>query len=493
MHEAAEVWAVHFSGRSVNHNRSSMNTRPSFLALVLPMILLQMTSVTWGQAVSSDRRRKRHGDETGDQTVGLMGCGRTKGCFRQPMECMGDNCMAYVTWETLGDGQSRFSLRAQAAGWVAFGLRPEGSTDNGMVPADVYACTNKGELRRSKNGPGFDSFPNPLPQNALDAVTTESAEFSNGVIRCTFTRQPSLDGDDSFYNISGNNQYFILMAFGSSIRPDGDIQGNQHQNRWSTADTRSLQFDFSPPMSSGEALPKAHASLMVIAWVGFASIGITMARFFKPMWPNSKLCGTKVWFTIHRMCMVTCVLCFSAAFVLIFVHRQGFVDTGERTIVVAHAICGIIVTCLGIINPIMAIFRPHPGTPNRPIFNWAHWGVGTTAHLLGLVTVFLGIGYNSTGLLRGIPDYVFFVMIVFIGFHILIWILFEVQRCMTESQGRSNDVALKATGDSTDHLSPDVDSDPPSGSTAKTILLCIYVVGVIIAVAFLVISIAIAG
>ena len=27
--------------------------------------------------------------------------------------------------------------------------------------------------------------------------------------------------------------------------------------------------------------------------------------------------------------------------------------------------------------------RPHPGTKNRPIFNWAHWAVGNSAFILG--------------------------------------------------------------------------------------------------------------
>ncbi|XP_022089206.1 putative ferric-chelate reductase 1 isoform X2 [Acanthaster planci] len=485
-----------------------MNIRVSFPALVLPVILLQMTCLTFGQDVSSSTctRHKRHGDRTGDQTVGLNGCGQFKGCFNQPSECTGDGCTAYVTWETLPSGESRFSLRARADGWVAVGFRPADATGNGMIPADVYACTSREQVRRSINQ-RLDGSLNSvarLPPN--DTVSLQNASSSNGVITCTFTRKPNFEGDESFYDIGGNNQYFILLAYGNSIQSDGTIQGNIHAERWSTAEARNLQTDFSRPMAEGEALPKAHASLMVIAWLGFASVGITMARFFKPMWPNSKLLGTKVWFALHRICMVSCVLCFSVAFVLIFVHLEGFVELSE-TLSVIHAICGIAVTVLGIINPIMALFRPHPGTANRPIFNWAHWGVGTGAHLLALATIFIGIGINGSSLLDGLPNYVFIVMVVFIVFHIVMWILFEIQRCMTESQGRTNDVALKSSGDSTNHLAVDVDSDPPTddlmvegpcisqvteeGSTAKTILLCVYAVGVIVAVVFFVISFAI--
>ena len=38
---------------------------------------------------------------------------------------------------------------------------------------------------------------------------------------------------------------------------------------------------------------------MVIAWIGFASIGIFMARFTKVAFGDKELLGTKVWFTVR--------------------------------------------------------------------------------------------------------------------------------------------------------------------------------------------------
>ena len=38
---------------------------------------------------------------------------------------------------------------------------------------------------------------------------------------------------------------------------------------------------------------------MVIAWVGFASIGIFMARFTRVAFGDKELLGTKVWFTVR--------------------------------------------------------------------------------------------------------------------------------------------------------------------------------------------------
>ena len=41
------------------------------------------------------------------------------------------------------------------------------------------------------------------------------------------------------------------------------------------------------------------------------------------------------------------------------------------------------------LQPVMALFRPGPDSSRRPIFNWAHWGVGMTAYILSGKTVFL--------------------------------------------------------------------------------------------------------
>ncbi len=39
-------------------------------------------------------------------------------------------------------------------------------------------------------------------------------------------------------------------------------------------------------------------SLMVAAWVLFTSMGITLARFYKDMWPKQQICGKAVWFVV---------------------------------------------------------------------------------------------------------------------------------------------------------------------------------------------------
>lgn len=65
----------------------------------------------------------------------------------------------------------------------------------------------------------------------------------------------------------------------------------------------------------------------------------------------------------------------TAGFVLIFVELKAWSMT-------PHAYLGVVTTILCFIQPIGAYFRPHPGTPKRPIFNWLHWLGGNCAHIL---------------------------------------------------------------------------------------------------------------
>lgn len=69
-----------------------------------------------------------------------------------------------------------------------------------------------------------------------------------------------------------------------------------------------------------------------------------------------------------------------AGFIIIFVEIGGW--TSVETSKNPHALIGCVTTGLAFIQPFMAYFRPHPGTSKRFIFNWAHWLVGNSAHIL---------------------------------------------------------------------------------------------------------------
>lgn len=47
-------------------------------------------------------------------------------------------------------------------------------------------------------------------------------------------------------------------------------------------------------------LLRLHAAFMLAAWIGAASIGILLARYFKQTWVGSQLCGKDQWFAVCR-------------------------------------------------------------------------------------------------------------------------------------------------------------------------------------------------
>ncbi|XP_072017628.1 uncharacterized protein [Amphiura filiformis] len=402
------------------------------------------------------------------------GCGVTKGCFRTPSSCTGpSDCDYFASWTADKLGNNVFSLTGAGTGsYIAIGFSKSGQ----MRDSDVYACTSKREVVRSRNTVGNSNDPTP----PLKGVSDVTVAIVDGQIECEFTRQASLDDnetpDETYYDLSGNNTYYIIMAKSSSngLRPDGNIL--QHTDRQTGSQQAFSEFNEATGVADKNLpLKKAHGCLMVVAWLVLASIGITMARYYKPMAPGKKYCKKPVWFAVHRFVMVSAFLLTVAAFIIIFISVGGFIErqqdseSGPDTRFL-HALLGTLVTFLAITNPIMAMFRCHPGTPKRPIFDRAHWAVGTSAHILGIITICLavtGVG-STTPILIGLPPYLFWVMVVFIIAHITLWIFLECKTKCMKSSNSAPDIPM-ATPNSHDNDGPakiypnlDTNMDPNS-------------------------------
>lgn len=170
---------------------------------------------------------------------------------------------------------------------------------------------------------------------------------------------------------------------------------------------------------------------MVLAWVFCASIGLILARYYKPMWVEDKACGQKVWFSYHRALMLCAMFLTIIGLILILVDKKGAFVLEKDLPFKAHPIIGLIAIICSLINvssvarfskpipllcifwhfvecycltlltlgtilsctevyvyltlfwfqPLIAAFRCHPGDSKRPIFNWVHWFFGTVAHV----------------------------------------------------------------------------------------------------------------
>ncbi|XP_071835832.1 putative ferric-chelate reductase 1 isoform X2 [Apostichopus japonicus] len=428
-----------------------------------------------------------HPDNGGDSND--TGCGVDWGCFsHDTCELEEDlkNCIFLFKWRQ-EDGAIHFILRAMTSGYIALGISESG----GMADSEVYSCSVEGVLRGWNSARGAYKQIDVVPNSLSDQKVTSD----DGVIICEFKRADYIsDSDEMFLDLRSGNNYTVLAAWYPET--DHGVPVYHKTNRTSTPGKVDFtQHTTNSAEGGGEFLPKLHGILMTIAWFGFAAVGVTSSRYYKPIWPETTLWGKPVWFSIHRTCMVSALSSSLIAAVVIVIHVQGYILPSEGNIRFLHAIFGTTVIVLAICNAVMAVFRPHPGTPNRPIYNWAHWSVGTLGLYLAMATILLGvIDFNKEdSLLGGIPKPVFWVAAFFVMFHLIIWMSLQYISITIESTGRDNDVPLVNELDESEKAPINGSVGTSASSRMKQLLFWVYITGVIITVLVVVIGIIVAA
>lgn len=160
-------------------------------------------------------------------------------------------------------------------------------------------------------------------------------------------------------------------------------------NRQETIDYNAQASDENP------RLMKAHGILMIFAWIVFVSTGVLIAQFFKTAWPERKICGKAVWFTLHRVVMSSAAILTIIAFILILVFEKGRWISRSQEREFAHSIVGIIVISFAVIQPILALLRCEPNGKYRFIFNYVHGFIGYSAFILSIVAIFLAMLFTQ--------------------------------------------------------------------------------------------------
>lgn len=337
-------------------------------------------------------------------------CGKTRGCYS---DCS-SGCTYEVTWKDMGSSVAftmKFDLGSDASRWTAIGL----SQDVKMGSDEVVEChkelSGAVKMYRSQN-----TGKRPPTTLAGSDLQPTQGSVDGSVLSCGFNllKSASLNLDVDSY---------LFFANGALSGPDKRKHSTTPKISPSVVDFQSVQVIGG---SAVQILIKVHGLLMIAAWVFFASVGVVLARYYKPVWADRKLLGEKVWFQIHRFLMVMTLLCVVAAFVVIFVQVEGWSDFGDADdFKKAHPYMGVIVTALTIMNPLMALFRPHPDDKNRIIFNWAHWFVGTTARILAVITIFIGVTLSGADA----PEYVVYILAAYTVYQLFIELVLEFHEC----------------------------------------------------------------
>lgn len=130
-------------------------------------------------------------------------------------------------------------------------------------------------------------------------------------------------------------------------------------------------------------LYQLHGVFMITAWLLCASTGMFTARYYKLTHTHVMPFKKAFWFVLHVFCMLSTFVLTLVGATLIIVKKEGFSFKGAGDSLMWHPILGVVLLGLAIFQVAIAFLRPHPGTKFRPLFNWVHWTVGNSAHIVG--------------------------------------------------------------------------------------------------------------
>uniref|UniRef100_A0AAY4BUX7 Ferric-chelate reductase 1 n=1 Tax=Denticeps clupeoides TaxID=299321 RepID=A0AAY4BUX7_9TELE len=351
------------------------------------------------------------------------GCGTNKSCLRDPVGCdpKTDPVCFFLSFRT--EGQSVvFELSGPADGYVSFGL----SLDKWMGNDEIYLCVKDGDLVdvRTTYATGR-SYPQPTSE---DPLRDRAWALSDGVIQCNFRRDINFNlADHSFFSLDHN--YYLFMANGRA--DSGRIRRHDRQPLISS---NQIVISGPPRDLTGSRSPlliKYHGAFMLVAWMTTVSTGIIVARYFKPDWPESSLCGQRIWFQVcflKRVCYPLGYYHPSVARFIIY-RKSSKLPSVFPQRAGSHAYLGCTVMVLAIIQPVMAVFRPAPNASRRYIFNWMHLAGGTIAQIIAVVAIFLGI-HQQALLLPG--PWSTIVLAGFVIWGVVVDLILEVHRLLTK-------------------------------------------------------------
>ncbi|XP_038601516.1 ferric-chelate reductase 1 [Tachyglossus aculeatus] len=380
-------------------------------------------------------------------------CGNKKFCIRNPGNCDPEkepHCF-FLSF-TRENHSVLIEMSGPNEGYLSFAL----SHDQWMGDDDAYLCIREEQnvLIRSSYVTGR-SHPTLEPPDALEDMAWRLAD---GGIQCSFRRNISLPISKKRFEL--NKSYYIFLADGGA---DG---GHIHKHFRHPLITEEKHDITDSPKNIGgtrtNLLLKAHGALMFVAWMTTVSIGVLVARFFKPVWPKAFLFGEAAWFQVHRILMLTTSGLTCIAFVLPFAYRGSWSWQAGY-----HPYLGCVVMTLAVLQPLMAAFRPPSHDPRRETFNWAHWSTGTAARIIAVAAMFLGM--DLPGLHLPDPGKTY-AMIGFVSLHVGTEILLEIHAYRLTRR-------VEILEDDRIQILQSFSAAEAEGHTFKKVVLAIYVCG----------------
>lgn len=71
-----------------------------------------------------------------------------------------------------------------------------------------------------------------------------------------------------------------------------------HDLIYAASSSPRMLSDVGQIAAASDILIRIHGGLMIAAWIGTASVGILLARYYKQTWVKSQLAGKDQWFVV---------------------------------------------------------------------------------------------------------------------------------------------------------------------------------------------------
>eukprot|EP00511_Aplanochytrium_stocchinoi_P000228 CAMPEP_0204821844 /NCGR_PEP_ID=MMETSP1346-20131115/36_1 /ASSEMBLY_ACC=CAM_ASM_000771 /TAXON_ID=215587 /ORGANISM="Aplanochytrium stocchinoi, Strain GSBS06" /LENGTH=337 /DNA_ID=CAMNT_0051947769 /DNA_START=256 /DNA_END=1269 /DNA_ORIENTATION=- len=165
---------------------------------------------------------------------------------------------------------------------------------------------------------------------------------------------------------------------------------------WSFGQEPEFEAIGHPGLNDNEAPPKldraivSHGTLMIIAWVVFAPIGMFLPLINKTKKPPAN--GKKaLWYKYHKIFMVTAAFLCLVAYIIMVNFKTEFSTANT------HEKVGTAVVILTILQPLGGAFRIHVNKDGsrstaRKIWEYAHQWAGRIIIILAITAIYFGLG-----------------------------------------------------------------------------------------------------
>ncbi|XP_053395953.1 putative ferric-chelate reductase 1 [Mercenaria mercenaria] len=395
-------------------------------------------------------------------------CGITRGCYH---DCTSSGCSFLIMWFYRPEIKAiEFTMKKSFSDiyrqqWFAMGF----SHDERMGDDSVIECVSDPDVRiwadarHSYN----DNHYNVEISHPKIGLREMSGSMRDGIITCNFTRLVRVEDIDSIFNL--DKPWYLLVTNG--YMDNGSKLKHELYPNEPFISPYKVDFQKHDDVTGRKIhyLVRVHGCLMVFAWMILASASIILARYYKHQWPEGRACGRRIWYQVHKVIMLSVLICVTASFIVIWIHTKGYAKLkGANVIQKAHPTLGIIVMGLTVINPLMAFIRPKSDTATRPIFKYVHGFLGTTVYVIAILNCILGVTLPNTF----VPWYTMWIIIAFAIYQLVFEIMMESYECFLIKTGRKSDYEIREMSAIRNSITK---IPAPPGSLLKNILIGFHV------------------